>query len=172
MSKGKSKKKTGSGTSPPQYHYAHPKQQVRVGEFTIFAGGRLALRATDIEGMDILVPLTDALPMAFGRRYSILSAVLPDFGGVPSNWSEVVNEVIAELKTGKKIFAFCEGGHGRTGTLLSSLVAVLEPEIEDPILAVRQRYCHHAVETYAQAEAVFALKNEPLPDYWEGMLVG
>jgi protein-tyrosine phosphatase len=161
------------GVSPPfSKHFAHPVSKLSVGEFEIFAGGRLAMRQYDTDGFDLLVPLTHKLPFNIGSRYSILWAELPDFGGVPENWLEVVNEVIAELKAGKKVMAFCEGGHGRTGTLLASLVAILEPEIEDPILAVRERYCVNAVETYAQAEGVFALKGMTLPDYWEGLLIG
>ncbi len=160
------------GVSPPCDHYAHPKSKVAVGQFEIFVGGRLALKQGDIDGFDLLVPLTHKATFSFGCRYCILWAVLPDFGGVPENWLEVVNEVIAELKAGKRIMAFCEGGHGRTGTLIASLVAILESDIEDPILAVRERYCVHAVETYAQAEAVFALKGKALPDYWDGLLIG
>ena len=78
----------------------------------------------------------------------------------------IILSVIDELERGQKILTFCVGSHGRTGTFLASLIAVLETaeETPDPIEAVRLRHCHHAVETLAQAEGVFALRGESLPE--------
>ncbi len=49
--------------------------------------------------------------------------------------------------------------------MLGSLIALLESaeETPDPIEAVRTRHCHHAVETLAQAEGIFALRGQELP---------
>jgi hypothetical protein len=71
--------------------------------------------------------------------------------------------VIPLLAESKKLLGFCMASQGRTGTWLASLVAILEPDTADPIAAIRQRHCQHAVETLAQAKAIFALRGEELP---------
>ena len=113
----------------------------------------------------ILVPLT--MPrFDLGSEHKIIWSVLEDFGGVPDDWEVFLSSVIIpELQSGHHLLAFCAGGHGRTGTFLASLVALLEDpeETPDPIAAVRERHCSHAVETTAQAEAIFALRNMELP---------
>jgi protein-tyrosine phosphatase len=99
-----------------------------------------------------------------------LAAPLQDFGGVPDNWKEFLTEkVIPLLKEEKTILAFCIGSHGRTGCFLASLIALIENETEtpDPIEAVRKRHCQRAVETLAQAKAVFALRDQPLPKKYQ-----
>ncbi len=152
---------------PPKHQ--HFGAEVRVGPYKIFAGGASSLIPQDLESYDLLVPLLDS-PMPFGFRgqYDILALPLQDFGGVPPDWREGVEDVIRELKDGWRVLTFCHGGHGRTGTLLSSLVALLESDSEtpDPIAAVRLRYCEKAVETLAQATAIFALRGMALPEHW------
>jgi protein-tyrosine phosphatase len=141
-----------------------------VGDYTILVGGTQYLRPEDFRQADLLVPLTDrAGPLEFGQRYQVLAGCLQDYGGVPEYWREFLGQVIEELKSGKRILAFCVGSHGRTGTFLASLVALLESEEEtpDPIAAARERHCHHAVETRAQAEAIFALRGKSLPEEYE-----
>jgi protein-tyrosine phosphatase len=91
---------------------------------------------------------------------------MKDYNGVPPLWREFLQSVIDnELKRGKKILAFCVGSHGRTGTFLASLIALLESseEAPDPIAAVRERHCRKAVETGDQAEAIFALRGMEVP---------
>lgn len=52
------------------------------------------------------------------------------------------------------VFTGCMGGHGRTGTMLASLLwylgIVSREDVKDPITDVRQMYCHMAIETDAQ----------------------
>jgi hypothetical protein len=84
---------------------------------------------------------------------------------VTDNWRESLeSEVIPRLKAGLTLIGFCIGGHGRTGTLIASLIALLEPETDDPIAAARERHCRKAVETRAQAEGIYALRGEELPE--------
>lgn len=119
--------------------------------------------------MELLVPLTnEPIPWALGKRYNIFALPLKDYGGVPPNWRELLNEVIGELRQGRSLLAFCVGGHGRTGCFVGSLIALLESaeETPDPIKAVRERHCTHAVETRAQATAIFALRGEALPQWY------
>jgi hypothetical protein len=145
---------------------SHRGEPVRVGPFQILAGGTRDLRPEDLEQADLLVPLLESVPFAFGRRYEILAAPLVDFGGVPQGWGEFVDVIVDELARGARVLTFCMGGHGRTGTMLASLIAVLETAAEtpDPIAAARERHCSHAVETLAQAEAIFALRGAPVPE--------
>ncbi len=167
----------------PKPHQPHRGEPVKVGAYTIFLGGTQYLRAEDLAVADVLLPLTE-VPLAFGswhqlqqtdpslsqirglppfelnKVYNVLAAPLKDFGGVPDNWGQFLSEVVIPLlASGKKVLAFCIGSHGRTGTFLASLIALVEPEVEDPIAEARKRHCEKAVETKAQAKAVFALKG-------------
>jgi hypothetical protein len=149
-------------------HPEHRGAPVKVGEFKVYLGGTRDLRAEDLERADILIPLLNSLPeMAFGKEYRVLAAPLVDYGGVPLGWEKFLRgKVIPLLESGTRILAFCMGSHGRTGCFLASLIAILESpeETPDPIVAARKRHCHKAVESLAQAEAIFALRGEELPD--------
>lgn len=166
-----SKKKSGwTAVQPaPQHVCEHRGGAVRIGPFTVLAGGALYLQPADLRGADVLIPLTERMPVGeFGRAYVVLAAPLQDFGGVPEGWGDFLREqVIPLLMEGKKLLAFCGASHGRTGVFLASLIALLEPETADPIEAVRQRHCREAVETLAQAKAVFALRGKPVPSQYE-----
>ncbi len=152
-------------------HPPHRGNPVRVGDHAIGIGGTRYLVPADLDGVDLIVPLVDRepLPFAFGRRYHVLAAPLPDFGGVPPDWPDLVRTVAGDLAAGRRVLAFCAEGHGRSGCLLGSLIAVLETAAEtpDPIAAARRRHCALAVETAAQAEAIFALRGEPLPQIYQ-----
>lgn len=149
---------------PGFYGCSHRGEVVKVGQFEIMAGGTRDLRSPDLDKADLLVPLLHGHgPLGFGRRYQILAAPLQDYGGVPENWAEFLDVLIEELKSGKHVLVYCMGGHGRTGTLIASLIALLEPETQDPIAAARARHCDHAVETLAQAKGIFELRGQPVP---------
>jgi hypothetical protein len=154
---------------PSKKQCDHYGQVVQVGPFAIMAGGTNYFRPGDLDEADLLVPLThQAGPLLFSKRYQVLAGCLVDFGGVPVGWRAFLETVIDELKNGRKILAFCVGSHGRTGCFLASLIALLESDREtpDPIAAVRKRHCDHAIETLAQAEAIFALRKQPLPEIY------
>jgi hypothetical protein len=165
----------GAGTTynAAGYNYKpHPKhigdKPIKVGKFEIFAGGMRDLTPDDIDKFDVLIPLTQDIPnMTFGHPYRILAAPLVDYGGVPDTWEVFLKElVIPLLEGGHKILAYCYGSHGRTGCFLASLISILEPETADPIEAARKRHCKKAVESLAQAKAVYALRGEELPEKW------
>lgn len=161
---------------------------VQVGPYQVLAGGTMYLQPEDLAKADVLVPLTGVAEYEFGSTYQIRSAQqpsritaleegreytmlvgrLPDFGGVPDNWQWFLEErVIPLLVQGKLLLGFCMASQGRTGTWLASLVALLEPQTKDPIAAIRQRHCAKAVETLAQAEAIFALRGQALPKKYQ-----
>lgn len=149
-------------------HPAHRGDPVRVGPFFVLAGGYQDLCADDLDRADVLVALTPRIPdVAFGREYRVLAAPLEDLGGVPRGWEAFLTQkIIPRLAAGERLLAYCAASHGRTGTFLASLIALLEsPEdTPDPIEAVRERHCQSAVETREQAEAIFAIRGERLPE--------
>jgi len=133
------------------------------------------LRPSDYKGMDLLLVLNGQVPDQRDRgQCAIKELPLRDYGGVPDDWREQLEtRVIPQLMAGEKILAFCSASHGRTGTFLASLIALLESEDKtpDPIKAVRERHCKHAVETTAQAEAIFALRGQEVPEVYWGTFV-
>jgi len=148
-------------------HRGH--KPVQVGPYQVYLGGTRYLEQEDFDSVDVIVPLTDGLPeMRFGKMYLILAASLPDYGGVPEEWEDFLRkQIIPLLQKGKKILAYCVGSHGRTGTFLASLISILEKDIADPIAEARKRHCHKAVESLAQAKAIFALRGQKLPQKYE-----
>lgn len=73
--------------------------------------------------------------------------------GNPKNFKKLVHWVSDRLVEGDKVFVGCIGGHGRTGTFLSALVATLATDKlikHDPIKYVRDNYCSKAVESETQ----------------------
>ena len=151
---------------PP--HPMHRGTPIPVGDFTIHVGGLRDLQSKDLEGFDLLIPLADHfIPFKNRVRYSILPYQMIDYGGTPADWHDFLDSVIEELRSGKKILAFCVGSHGRTGCFLASLISLLEPDTDDPIAAARSRHCDQAVETRGQAIAVFSLRGGELPEVYE-----
>ncbi len=157
-------------------HRDHRGRGVKVGDFKVLAGGTMYMKPTDLDGVDSLVCLREEIPPEFeswlnlDEKHGIIHFPLPDYGGVPDNWEEFLREqIIPLLESGKKVLAFCAGSHGRTGTFLGSLIAILEtPEkTPDPIAAVRQRHCMYAVETWAQAKVIFDLRRQELPSEYK-----
>jgi hypothetical protein len=155
------------------------ERPVKVGAYSIYLGGTMYFQAGDVDNFDVLIPLTETglpfgemvevdgsqpmkkmPPLTAGRKYQVLPLPIIDFQGPPANWGDVVRaKVVPLLASGKKVVAFCAGSHGRTGTLLASLIAILEPEAFYPIAVARKRHCSHAVETREQAEAIDKLRG-------------
>jgi len=179
---------TNQGASPPLPRPTYRGDAVMVGPYQVYAGGIDYLHSEDLNQVDVLVPLFGADEFPFGttytvtseqqpsritalqrgRSYSMLVGRLPNEGGVPDDWEWFLKQkVIPMLQDEKKLLAFCMFGQGQTGTWLASLVAILEPQTADPIAAIRERYCPSAVETLAQAKAIFALRGEPVPLKYE-----
>ena len=174
-SRKRSTKKPVGGTFIPPFtlqppHQEHRGEPVLVGRYTVLAGGTRDLTDEDLRKADVIVPLAGNAPFALGRAYKVIGAPMRDFGGVPTGWRGFLEEIIVpELESGHRLLVFCVGSHGRTGTFLASLIALLESKEEtpDPIAAVRARHCNKAVETLAQAEAIFAIRGELLPKIYE-----
>lgn len=142
-------------------------QPVMIGGYPVHLGaGRDIAGKEVLDVVDYVVTLSGYIPQNtfFGQCIQLIDATLQDHGGVPENWSGFITNMVEVIKSGKKIVAYCIGSHGRTGCFAASLIAVMEPEVEDPIAEIRKRHCKHAVESLAQAEAIFALKGQELPE--------
>lgn len=94
-----------------------------------------------------------------------------------ARFKKLVTWVCNQLHEGKTVHVGCIGGHGRTGTLLSAIVAEALQK-EDAIQWVRKHYCKKAVESKVQI--AFLMKHygvssvEPTkgePTKWEGTSV-
>ncbi len=148
-------------------HKPHTGEPVAVGNHTIYVGGveGFGFGFDPETGFDVVIPLLLEWRPAEKRNYVLLDEFrMPDRSGLPANWHELLKDtLIPRLKNGEKVVTFCFASHGRTGALIASLIAILEPEVEDPIAEARKRHCHEAVESKAQAEGVFALKGKSLP---------
>jgi protein-tyrosine phosphatase len=130
---------------------------IRVGPYEVYAGGMLY--NMDYGRFDVLVSLDHQFHFRGGQL--LLPLLIPDFQPPgPDSASFLREQVIPALEAGKKVLIFCLGSHGRTGTIIAGLIALLEPETEDPIAAVRERHCEKAVETRAQAAWVRELRMQ------------
>ena len=66
-----------------------------------------------------------------------------------TRFKKLVTWLCNQLQDGKTVHVGCIGGHGRTGTVISAIVAELLEE-KDAIQWVRKHYCKKAVESKAQ----------------------
>ena len=76
----------------------------------------------------------------------------PDFG-VPNDLAlarDALVSVLGRSRAGERVELGCVGGHGRTGTALSCLAALVGLPPSETVSWVRANYCPRAVETPAQ----------------------
>lgn len=97
----------------------------------------------------------------------IISHPIRDMGPPTGPIGETIDQILYLIRSGKKVGVCCFGGHGRTGTILSALLTNLEPEVEDLIGTLRQRYCQKAVETASQEEWVSHYSGKPNLSYFK-----
>jgi hypothetical protein len=157
---------------PFKKHAPHVGAAVAVGPYTVLAGGLQYLKTLPEWPGNIIVPLTNEPLPPQAESCAVVPLYLPDFGGVPSDWMFRLADITDALAAGATVMAFCMAGHGRTGTFLASLIALLEDDhrTPDPIKAVRERHCEHAVESVAQGEAIFHIRGRTLPRKYRSTL--
>ena len=74
-------------------------------------------------------------------------------------WKDLLQslaEIGEQQEDGLDVLIVCEGGHGRTGLVLAILAGLIF-DYQEPVNWVRKNYCHHAVETAAQATYVWEM---------------
>jgi len=144
----------------------HAATPVKIGEYTVWAGSEYAITKENLSEIDWVVTLNGNLPGgSYLQPLTIIDCEMQDYNAPKAEMWRVLVEYFADVvKTGKRVLFFCTGGHGRTGTMLASLIAFLEPEIDDPIAAIRERYCDNAVESLAQRKAIYEILGRDLPE--------
>ena len=154
----------------------HLQQAINIGRFTVFASGSSALRVilpkdigatqTRHEPKDVAVYLD---PRSWSNRVQPRKGIAyldwPDMGVISDiRFRRVLTHLISALTAGKEVETGCIGGHGRTGTLLAGLMALLENcSAEEAIKRVRSRYCKWAVESRGQVLMIYTLLGETPP---------
>lgn len=140
---------------------SHKGDPVQIGEHVIYAAGAVSLEEEDLAQYDHIVSLLGhGPPFLRGVMKKTVVFKWPDFQPPPPGFENFLREtVIPALRDRKRILVFCMGGHGRTGTFLAGLLALMEPEVADPVAEVRKRYCLRAVETKEQEAAIAAMKG-------------
>lgn len=111
--------------------------------------------------IDVLVPLADLEGKIWDLGFTgeILYYPIKDYDCLPQNiLSRCVTEIISRLKT-KKVAVFCMGGHGRTGYIGACILGKMG--YDDPIRAVRNKYCKSAIECNEQIDSIATFLNNP-----------
>jgi protein-tyrosine phosphatase len=124
-----------------------------------FAESVSALRALGITTVACLLEpyeLPADLEQAYQQTgFELLRFPIQDFA-VPrdsAGFARFLNDLLARLRCGERLYVHCLGGIGRTGTLLGCLFKLLG-ETDDPIRLVRSVYASVAVESPAQQRFV------------------
>jgi hypothetical protein len=134
-------------------------EPIKVGPYKIYATGMNYIwrGLVDLTQFNVLVPLDHNFqPEPGATTPEVFIGFIPDFQPPAPDFAELVlrRRVIPALEAGKKLIVFCTASHGRTGTFIAGLIALLEPETDDPIMAARERHCEKSVETLDQAHWV------------------
>lgn len=140
-----------TGTSQPRCWESHPVLPLRDG-LVITGGSCITPISSEFDifvGLDSGMKLTGkSFPWMPGHEflYRITDREAPKN---PEAFKSLIEWMALELVDEKTIHVGCIGGHGRTGVVLSALVAFLEVS-DDPIAYVRSHYCKRAVESEVQ----------------------
>lgn len=166
--KGKKKAKNMHTTSTYEHCKHTGEVPVDIGGYPVHLARQWDISGELITKIDVMLPLNGSLPslsqLPFGSYIpAVVCCHLADRQGVPSNWGTFIADIAQRIKNGTRVLAWCMGSHGRTGTFAASLIAIMEPDIDDPIAAIRARHCKEAVESKEQATAIFALRGQELP---------
>lgn len=142
--------KQDNGSSTRCYH-THPPLPVGNGKVIYGGNGEHPV----LEDADVYValdyPPNDTKFYPWHGKSILIHFKMTD-GQPPKDTTEFKNLIgwlSDQLDAGKKVHVGCIGGHGRTGTVFTALVAHRKAS-DDPIAYVRDHYCKRVVETMAQ----------------------
>lgn len=129
----------------------------------LFLGGyKDSMKMITKNKVHTLVPLDSMSPEAWeeGFRGQVLYVPVEDYGVLPRDVeSNLVTEIIKQLKRRKRVGLYCLGGHGRTGYIAGVILG--RKGYKDPIKKLRTDYCVNAVETNEQIERISIAANNP-----------
>lgn len=148
----KNKPKGSSWKTGQRCFHTHPA--LPIGEHYVFGGscGTPVHDDCDIYvGLDYsMAEHPERLPFIDGHaiHYKIQDMGVPTR---PEEFKQLITWLAARIEKGDKVHVGCIGGHGRTGIVLSALVALMTSET-DAIGYVREHYCEKAVESDKQVK--------------------
>ena len=135
------------------------------GKKLVFHGGG-DLRGYRYTSVDVTISLNEPIASILANipiehdDFGIHEIYIPVHdGGIPNlskkDYFKILDTIcdFFEDKDTIKIGVKCDGGHGRTGTVLAIYAALLL-KVEKPISFVRDVYCRNAVETKGQVEYI------------------
>ena len=132
----------------------HGHQPIVIAGYKVYGGScsRPSVDDADIYvGLDYSFKIIDkAYPWEDGHSFQYLINDMQAPKDAVS-FVKLIEWLAGEIKLGKKVHIGCIGGHGRTGTVLAALVAIMENRT-DAISFVRKHYCTKAVESEKQIE--------------------
>lgn len=135
-------------------YWSHPA--LGIGEFKVYGGncGNPAHLDCDVyvalqSGSSVGLPFP--WEPGFGKIVQVMYPVQDMHAPKnPEEFKQLVGWLCNQVQEGKKVHIGCIGGHGRTGLVLSAIVASMLPDEPDAIEYVRKNYCERAVESDAQ----------------------
>jgi hypothetical protein len=127
-----------------------------VGEHVIYGG---SASWPVVKDADIYISLQDGstsglISDPWDARHVIEIQHFINDGGVPKDpvrFGKMITWICNQLQKGKKVHVGCIGGHGRTGMVLSAVVAHATGE-KNATEYVRKHYCKKAVESEKQVK--------------------
>lgn len=144
----------------------------KVGDFTVYPFSYTDTSDKELakSGLKSVYALTNTLFTSLyteGYLGVVYGMAFPDRGVLPRKvHNRLCGAILEEAKAKQRVGFYCTGGHGRTGTILASLIAMIEKP-EDPIEVARKRYCEEAVESKVQAELVFSMMGKKITKKYE-----
>lgn len=134
----------------------HNHKALKIGEFKIYGGNA---STPIVQDADIYVSLQHGSNSGLASdpwETELVQEVqyFINDGSCPKNpvrFKKMITWLCNQLQAGKKIHIGCIGGHGRTGLVLSAMVAEMLKE-KDAIQYVRKNYCEKVVESKEQID--------------------
>lgn len=174
-------KRTATAQTWPRDDCRHWRTEVKIGRFTALASGLMDRPRPD--GLPGPEPWPDAgvyldrgwLSHLGGMASAGVDSPIepwwpfivvdwPDQGAINADYyAALVDRVVEMLEAGQRVEIACQGGHGRTGTLLAGVLAKIESlPAQEAIDSLRKRYCKQAVESHKQVAQIYEyLAEEP-----------
>lgn len=145
----------------PRCYESH--KALPLGDFEVFGG---SASYPEVKDADIYVALQDHSSCGLvSDPWEPQEVIEIQFGindmGCPKvaevgRFKKMITYLWEQIQLGKKVHVGCIGGHGRTGMVLSALVAEATGN-KDAIKFVRKNYCKKAVET--EKQIAFLIKH-------------